>query len=204
MRNKSFCFLVLVLIISPAVFSQTTATRTLPTTYIPGGLISVKIDVAVTEAVAGVIVKEWLPQDWVVAETMLQSSYPVFTKVENDPDIQGYKVYSWVAFGQSIPDFSLIYKVWVPRTASGDYQFYGRILTMDNPQGDEIAGDSLLLGNIGDINNDGTVDVSDVILCLRMAIGLNQADPQKADMNKDGNVDISDVILILRISIGLL
>ncbi len=58
--------------------------------------------------------------------------------------------------------------------------------------------------NKGDINKDTSVDISDVILCLRMAINLNQPDIQKADIDKDGFIDISDVILILRISIGLL
>ncbi|MDP8218708.1 MAG: FG-GAP-like repeat-containing protein [Candidatus Theseobacter exili] len=55
----------------------------------------------------------------------------------------------------------------------------------------------------GDINGDETVDISDVILCLRMAIGLDDPDLSLADMNTDGVVDISDVILILRKAIGL-
>jgi hypothetical protein len=68
----------------------------------------------------------------------------------------------------------------------------------------------------GDINGDGNIDISDVILCLRMAIGLPitidgqvyespYTDRFKgvADMNSSTGVDISDVILILRKSIGL-
>ncbi|MCD6408459.1 hypothetical protein J7L87_05355, partial [bacterium] len=55
----------------------------------------------------------------------------------------------------------------------------------------------------GDINGDGGVDISDVILCLRMAIGLDPVNPEIADMNNDGTVDISDVILVLRKAIGL-
>ncbi|MGC9066364.1 MAG: CARDB domain-containing protein [Candidatus Ratteibacteria bacterium] len=69
---------------------------------------------------------------------------------------------------------------------------------------------------MGDINNDGEVDISDVILCLRMAIGLplmvnsRQYDPpytdrlkKLADMNSRRTIDILDVILILRKAIGL-
>ncbi len=56
---------------------------------------------------------------------------------------------------------------------------------------------------LGDINGDGTVDISDVILCLRQAVGLDTPNPSVADMNGDGIVDISDVILILRKAIGL-
>jgi len=55
----------------------------------------------------------------------------------------------------------------------------------------------------GDINNDCIIDISDVILCLRMAIGFDPVNVNLADMNGDGEVDISDVILILRKAIGL-
>jgi len=55
----------------------------------------------------------------------------------------------------------------------------------------------------GDINSDGKVDISDVILCLRMAIGLDPVNVNFADMNGDGEADITDVILILRQAIEL-
>ena len=59
------------------------------------------------------------------------------------------------------------------------------------------------VGEKGDINGDGSIDISDVILCLRMAIGLDPVDKNLADMNGDGEIDIVDVILILRKAIGL-
>ena len=189
---------------SVSSFAATTATRDLPVTYTPGGIVTVHIDVNVDENVSGVIVKEWLPDDWVVSETMLQSSYPVFYKVENDPENYGQSIHSWVAFGMPVPSFSITYRIWIPASASGDYLFYGKVLTLDNPEGDEISGEIVLKGNIGDINGSGSVDISDVILCLRMAIRLDTPDLEKADLNNDGNVDISDVILVLRIAIGLL
>ena len=68
----------------------------------------------------------------------------------------------------------------------------------------------------GDINEDGIVDISDVILCLRMAIGLPVVINQQiynlpyterlrylADLNSEQNIDISDVILVLRKAIHL-
>lgn len=68
----------------------------------------------------------------------------------------------------------------------------------------------------GDVNRDGKIDISDVILCLRMSIGLpitiNELSYESpytdlfksvADMNSSLDVNISDVILILRKSIGL-
>jgi hypothetical protein len=55
----------------------------------------------------------------------------------------------------------------------------------------------------GDLSNDGLVDISDVILDLRCALGLDQCDNPCADINGDGKVDISDVILTLRMALGL-
>ena len=55
----------------------------------------------------------------------------------------------------------------------------------------------------GDPTADRIVDIFDVILCLKMVIGLDDMDIQSCDINEDGFIDISDVILILRMSIGL-
>jgi hypothetical protein len=66
----------------------------------------------------------------------------------------------------------------------------------------------------GDINNDGTVDVSDALLALRMALGLitpsadelsaGDVSPQlEGRPNPDGKIDISDALLILRKVVGL-
>jgi len=57
-------------------------------------------------------------------------------------------------------------------------------------------------GMEGDLNGDNNIDISDVILCLRMAIGLDPVN-NLADMNDDGEIDITDVIKILRKAIGL-
>ncbi|MCS7179969.1 MAG: dockerin type I repeat-containing protein, partial [bacterium] len=56
----------------------------------------------------------------------------------------------------------------------------------------------------GDLNGDNEIDIIDVILCLRQAIGLDETNFIFADINKDGEIDISDVILILRKAIGLI
>jgi hypothetical protein len=54
----------------------------------------------------------------------------------------------------------------------------------------------------GDMDQDGTVDIRDVILVLRMALDLD-ADDICADINDDGVVNIADVILTLRMALGL-
>jgi len=55
----------------------------------------------------------------------------------------------------------------------------------------------------GDIDANGEIDIGDVILCLRMAIGLDPVNFNLADMNDDGVVDITDVILVLRKAVEL-
>jgi hypothetical protein len=59
---------------------------------------------------------------------------------------------------------------------------------------------------LGDINKDGQIDISDVILELRIALCLdycNEPLPPCSDINGDGSVDISDVILTLRMALEL-
>lgn len=56
---------------------------------------------------------------------------------------------------------------------------------------------------LGDINGDGEINISDVILCLRMALELEPADLLAGDLSGDWLVDIGDVILLLRKTVGL-
>ena len=56
---------------------------------------------------------------------------------------------------------------------------------------------AVTFGMKGDLNNDGRIDVQDVILCLRMAVGLDKKDLVHGDMNSDGDIDVADVIVIL-------
>ena len=55
---------------------------------------------------------------------------------------------------------------------------------------------------LGDINIDGIIDISDVILELRMTLKLDPIKPC-SDINNDGVVDISDVILTLRMALKI-
>ncbi len=65
---------------------------------------------------------------------------------------------------------------------------------------------SLLLANVtayGDMNEDGTVDISDAVMLARFAaedssVRISQAAVSHADFDGDGNVTGSDVIVILR------
>lgn len=56
----------------------------------------------------------------------------------------------------------------------------------------------------GDVNNDGTVDISDVNIIINIILGSDEATKYdgRADVNKDGTVDISDVNLIINMILG--
>ena len=58
----------------------------------------------------------------------------------------------------------------------------------------------------GDIDGNGTTNVTDAILALRMAMGIAYAGPEQieaGDMNGNGTIDVTDAILIMRAAMGL-
>lgn len=59
----------------------------------------------------------------------------------------------------------------------------------------------------GDVNGDGTVDVSDALLALRAAmglVGLTDGQMEFADMNGDGECGVDDAVVILRWAMDLM
>jgi len=103
-------------------------------------------------------------------------------------------------------------------TASANFPTQNAYQGSNGGNGDAFVTKLSFEGNIfkGDINSDGKIDISDVILCLRIALELpvvildetfNPPYPdwliETADMNEDGVIDISDVIKILRKAVGL-
>jgi len=58
----------------------------------------------------------------------------------------------------------------------------------------------------GDLNRDGFIDLSDVLLALRIQMELTASSDQYlevGDINADGRIDLTDVLYILRIQMGL-
>ena len=59
-------------------------------------------------------------------------------------------------------------------------------------------------GAPGDVNGDGNVTVSDVVLTAQKAVGMSP-DPfneATADVNGDGNINVTDVVIIANIAVG--
>ena len=57
---------------------------------------------------------------------------------------------------------------------------------------------------MGDVNNDGSVDISDVVLTVNQILG-NPSDifhSAFADMDRDETISISDVVMIVNIILG--
>ena len=58
----------------------------------------------------------------------------------------------------------------------------------------------------GDVNQDGRVDVGDLLLVTQIALGQRTPTPEqfiRADINRDGVIDVVDVLLLQRRILGL-
>ena len=54
-------------------------------------------------------------------------------------------------------------------------------------------------GLFGDVNNDETVDVLDVVLVINMILGLESPNYGSADLNYDSQINVQDIILLLNL-----
>ena len=64
------------------------------------------------------------------------------------------------------------------------------------PDGNYCPSDS-----IGDVNEDGAINILDVITIINMIFDTNSAN-QNADVNIDGLIDILDIITVVNIILG--
>ena len=55
---------------------------------------------------------------------------------------------------------------------------------------------------LGDVNGDGLVDISDVVLLVNIILNDGNGGNQAADVNNDSHVDISDVVQLVNIILG--
>lgn len=97
-------------------------------------------------------------------------------------------------------------------TISPDGRFFAYFLKveqgLDREKGELIVAASPLVPRerTGDLNRDGSVNVSDALLSLRIIVGLIEAtDSQawEADLNGDGHVNVADTVAILKRLVGL-
>ena len=58
---------------------------------------------------------------------------------------------------------------------------------------------TLLSAQRGDVNRDGTVNVSDVTTLVNMILGVQQTDSAAADVNQDTHINVSDVTALVNL-----
>ncbi|MFQ6092516.1 MAG: dockerin type I domain-containing protein [bacterium] len=84
-----------------------------------------------------------------------------------------------------------------------------------SPDGTQIAFESERSGNLdiwvtiiklkGDVNDDGVINVLDVVLTVNIILGLHEPTPEEecaADYNEDGQVNVLDVVMIVNEILG--
>lgn len=60
-------------------------------------------------------------------------------------------------------------------------------------------------GLLGDINNDGVINVLDVVITVNIILGViepTEDEAWAADVNQDGNINVLDIVLIVNIILG--
>jgi YD repeat-containing protein len=127
----------------------------------------------------------------------------------NDPDNSPQSLtYNWgfvtVPTGSSINNSSLTNANTVSPSFLPDLTgtYVLELMVSDGQKADFDNVAITVLSLAGDINKDEIIDISDVILVLRIALKIDPVQPC-SDMNNDGIVDISDVILTLRMALKI-
>jgi hypothetical protein len=59
-----------------------------------------------------------------------------------------------------------------------------------------VSADSSILG---DINDDGSIDVIDVVLMVNMILGNDNLDLSVSDLNNDGELNVVDIVILVNL-----
>jgi len=175
-----------------------TATRYLPNTCMEGDQVEAKISLYIESgAPNGLILKESVPQGWIV--TGADPKYATFDS--NTGEIK------WLLTGTDVVSRSLSYMLLVPAGDSGTKTFSGKLLYNDvtgNPRELVAVGDhSIVVREIGpgDINRDGSVDLDDAILALKILCGVDTGGASiqaGADVNGDNVIGLAEAAYVLQ------
>ena len=122
------------------------------------------------------------------------------------PDATSYDLYLWNA-GETIPDVPI-----VSNLPDSQYLFAGELDALSEYQWKIVAVNSSGVSQgpefifttkdilMGDINDDGSVDLLDAVLSLHMATGLNidQSVYRAADVDNDGRICLPEALYVLQ------
>ncbi|HAO23068.1 MAG TPA: hypothetical protein DCQ37_23015 [Desulfobacteraceae bacterium] len=163
-----------------------TAVRALPSTpYAAGTAITVTI--TISASATGYTVEETLPPGWKAS----------------DMSGGGTTADEIVRFGIANPGCeakTMTYQAIPPTGATGTQTFSGRVVMEDvkiTIAGNQSVSDKA--AGPGDLDNSGTVDLTDAIMSLQILSGINVGSvPISADVNSDQKIGLPEVIYILQ------
>tara|TARA_B100000029_G_scaffold516441_1_gene629862 strand:- start:3658 stop:6102 length:2445 start_codon:yes stop_codon:yes gene_type:complete len=120
----------------------------------------------------------------------------LFAATEIGPYGYSYNEEEWFLLsGISAPDQTYWTVDFIPEINTARFGTYGRGIW------DFIINDNYNI-NFGDINNDGTVNVQDIILVINFILEINEPTELQflsSDINEDGIINILDIVLIVDI-----
>jgi sugar lactone lactonase YvrE len=168
-----------------------TAVRQLPSTpYASGTAITVMI--SISASTTGYTVEDALPAGWTASSV----------------SSGGTTAGGIVRFGIANPGGDakiLTYQATPPAGATGTQTFSGKVVMEDvriTIAGNQSVSDKA--ASPGDLDNSGTVDLTDAIIALRILAGIDVGSvPSSADVNGDNKIGLPEVIYILQ-KVGML
>ena len=85
--------------------------------------------------------------------------------------------------------------MWFADGEVGEYQSAENILIING----QIVGDEEPCANLGDVNNDGNLNVQDIVLAVNKVLCLDGGDCYDfcADMNQDGVLNVLDIVILI-------
>ena len=129
--------------------------------------------------------------------------YNVFINIINEPE-HGILTITGGGGGDDISMLQVLY------TPNADYNGYDSFTY--NAVHDEFISDEAMISlainsinddqNVGDLNDDGNVDVLDVIILVNHILSPVAVELDGADINNDGEVNILDIVALVSIILG--
>ena len=92
----------------------------------------------------------------------------------------------------------------VSELAKGEHELHMQLATADGEVSPVNSGSFVsVIIRKGDVNDDGEVNVGDVVTVCNVMAGISTVELQIADVNKDGEVNVGDIVTICNIMAGI-
>ena len=95
-----------------------------------------------------------------------------------------------------------VFNIDVSALEKGTHTFNFRAKDLLEQWGETFIGNFTIIPKKGDVNEDGEVNVGDIVSVCNVMAGISTVDPQLADVNSDGEVNVGDIVTICNIMAG--